>query len=209
MVQGRHHRGDRVVVLPALEGDGPLAGSGHEQLGLQHLGRFSAPAQPVQAGRREDDRVAASLAQLADPRVDVAAQVLEHEVGPQRGDLGPPPQARRPHARTGGQLVELEAGAGEEGVAGIGALQHRAEAQAGGQGGRHVLEVVDRQVDLARQHGLLDLLEKGSLAAHRFEAAVLDPVTGRSDQVDRGLVAEAGQPALDVLGLPPRQRAPA
>ena len=52
--------------------------------------RFTQPAKPFEAGRREDERVDGALGQTAQPGVDIAADLDRLQVGPDGGDLGRP-----------------------------------------------------------------------------------------------------------------------
>src|SRR5262249_52360400 len=82
------------VVHAALERKRPLA-HGREEL-VDRKGPRSriGQAQPLESGRRQDDRVDLAAAPLAEPCIDVAAQRHDLEVAPPGEQLGPPGGAR-------------------------------------------------------------------------------------------------------------------
>ena len=113
----RRERGDEVVAGAALDGEGALPG------GPEASGEDRAPRSPRrateagQAGAGQHDGVVLTGCDLADPGVDVAADVDDLEAKAERGELGSP--ARRPgaDAAADGQLAEGEAVAGDDDVA--------------------------------------------------------------------------------------------
>ena len=80
VMHGPHRPPHTLVIGPRLERERPLAGRGDE------VQRFRRPldAQPVQPGRGEDDGVGLAGVELAQPRVDVAAQLDHVQIGPRR-----------------------------------------------------------------------------------------------------------------------------
>ena len=84
---------------PARACPGP--GAGHEALRVEHAADLGLAAQALQAGAREHDRVAGArrVGELAQARVDVAAQRDHLEVLARGPQLRQPPHAARAHAR--------------------------------------------------------------------------------------------------------------
>ena len=92
------------------------------------IGAPSAAAPEArEPGRGEHDRVGVAGGELAQARVDVAAQLHDLEVGPQRAQLRGAAQRRGPDARALGQRGE--AGGAAERVARVGARGHRGDAR--------------------------------------------------------------------------------
>ncbi len=80
-----------------------------------------------------------------------------------------------------------------------------------GQLGRHVLERMNREVDLARQQRRLDLFREEALAADRRQRAIAHEIAGGADghDLDRAGRRELGmrgdEAVSDRLGLDQRQ----
>ena len=66
----------------ASSASAPWPGAGVSSLRLDREGDLLAAPEPAQPGGREHDRVEVALLELAQPRVDVAAQLDDLEVGP-------------------------------------------------------------------------------------------------------------------------------
>src|SRR5581483_7653559 len=92
-----------------------------------------------------------------------------------------------------------------------GAPRDRDQRQAGRQLGGDVLEAVDRQIDLAGQQLLLDLLDPDPLAAEVDHRPGLLPVPLGDDDLllDGQAGVDAAELGPDVVGLPAGQRAAA
>ena len=129
-------------------------------------------AEPVEAARREHDRVEAALAALAQTRVDVPAKRLDRERRLEREQLCLPPRGRGadPHPRR-----DLRRAA--ERIARIVALEVRADDETRGIGGRHVLRRVHGDVDAPLEQRLLELLDEDAARADLAER--LRAVAGR------------------------------
>jgi hypothetical protein len=156
------------------------------------------------------------LVELSQPRPDVAPERHHLKIRPQRQELRLPPQARRPDHRPLGQVGQRQrprARRPHPGVARILAGGRRRQHQPGRQLGRHVLERVHRQVHLARQERLLELLGEQPLSAdfaqrhvqHLIPAGVDDRELHRRD----GTAWQRQEPIADVLRLRQRQGRPA
>src|SRR5262249_3686044 len=108
------HLDRRRVALPRLEGEDALA-DGRDQ--LQTLGDGLFVAEPDQARGGEHDGVVLPGGELAEARVDVAAQRRDAEIAPLRAQLGDAPNRRGADVRARGQGRERQPIAGAEDVA--------------------------------------------------------------------------------------------
>ncbi len=93
MVELTHPGAGGVVGAADLDRDRPLRHRRQEAIERQKLGDVALEAQPLDAGRGEDDRVVLALLDPAHPRRHVAAQVDELEVGAIAGEQRAPSQA--------------------------------------------------------------------------------------------------------------------
>jgi hypothetical protein len=147
--------------------------------------------------------------QLLDARVDVAAERFDRQVGARDEQLCPPAEAGRADRRALGELVERAAVGRDQHVSGRGALGDAGDDQLRRPVGRHVLHRVDRRVELAVEHLLVEAADERAGFAQPVDELVAHLIAGRldGDQFDR-------QPAtaelfLDEAGLPERERRPA
>ena len=136
-----------------LQGERALPRRGHEL--LDHAPGLSAAAQALQARGGQDERLDLAGGELAQPRVDVAAQLADLEVVTDGAHLGGAAQAARAHPAPRGQLGERAHAADD--VAGLGALGDGRQLQALGQLGGDVLGRVHGHVDAAVQQRPLEL----------------------------------------------------
>ena len=144
-------------------------------------------------------RVRLTVGQLAQPGVDVAAQLDDLEILARGAQLSGAAQAARPHAGARGQRSQRRGAADR--VAGIGPGRDGHELKALGQLGGHVLARVHGEVDLAGEQRALELGDPA-----RLVAAAAAAVAGGRDRDQLGVLAEPlGHPAR----LRERQRAPA
>ena len=90
------------MARPTLQRQGTLPCRGHEL--VQHTARLAGAAEPLQPGHREHERVRLSGGELAQPGVDVSAQIDHGQVAAHRTQLGRPAQAARAHPRPGRKL---------------------------------------------------------------------------------------------------------
>ena len=159
-------------------------------------------------GLGEHDRVEILLDELAQPRIDVAADLDQLEIGPAMQDLGSPPQAARGNDGAGRELGERRMARRDEHVAGRSSRRHGGERKLRHDDRRQILEAVNGDLDPALEERVLDRLREDPFAAEAGERHGLHLVAGRLDQGE--LDAEAGmrraQPIGDVMGLPERQR---
>ena len=142
----------------------------------------SRQAEPLQAGERQQRGVDLAVLELAQPRLDIAAQRRHVEVGPQPlGDRLPPQRggADRGAARQFGERFRLAA---DEHVARVLALEagRQHAGPAAKTVGMSLAECTARSMRRSMQR-LLDLLGEQALAADLGQRPVLDRVAGGAD----------------------------
>ena len=140
MLQRAEHVAQRLRCGAHLETECALTRTRQHGVGLEQRADAGREAQPLQAGGGEHDRVVLPFVELAQPRVEVAAQRLDLQVGPLRAQLHDAAQARGADARAVRQLVQRRMARGHERIARVLALQHRGQREAVGQVHRHVLQ---------------------------------------------------------------------
>ncbi len=178
--------GDALVVRARLDPERPLSDRGERHLGGEHVGRSPFEPEPHQAGARQDDGVALPGVDLAQPRVDVSAHGDDGEIRPLRPERDRPAKAAGADRRAAGERGELAVARSDEHVARILAARNADQREAVGQLAGHVLDGVHRDVRLAREQLLLDLLDEEPLAADLGERTILDAVAAGDDlQLDR------------------------
>jgi hypothetical protein len=120
------------------------------------------------------------LVELAEARADVAAHVGHGQVGPSGEELRPTAEGGGADAGTGGQVRERadgrRAGARDEHIARVLALEQRDRVDLGRELGGQVLERVDAQIHLAGAQRRLELGGEQPLAAELIERLVEAPV---------------------------------
>ena len=161
----------------------------------------------LQAGQRQQRGVDLAGRELAQPGVDVAAEVDHPQVGAprqqlrlaaQRGGADHGASRQLGDGRAAGRAISTSRGSSRASTAPM----H----QAVGQPGRQVLDRMHREVDPARQQRRLDLLAEQALAAELGERPVGDPIAGRADRHDleRARRGELGMRAARAPGRPAR-----
>ncbi len=167
------------------QGDRALADGGEKRLDVERGAGAMGEAEPLQAGHRQQRRVDRAALGLAEPRLDVAAQQLDPQVGTQPERLRLAAQRGRAEPRAGGRPAIESARAEIERVARVLARQEAGHRHAVGQGGRQVLGRMDGEVDAAVEQGGIDFLGEQTLAAGFGERPVLDQVAAGADDGDR------------------------
>jgi len=154
-----------------------------------------------------------ALRNLAQPRVDIAAQHLQPHIAAPRQDLRLPAQRRGADAAAGSEIGQTGAGrARHDRVARILARHHAGEREAGRQFGGHVLHRMHGKIDAPVRQRLLEFLDEQALAADRGERPVLDAVARRADDdgLERAGFGEVGpargQRGAQGIGLGERER---
>ena len=135
--------------------------------------------------------------------------VVDDEVGPCARSCACAPQARGAEPRAARQIAELARTARDQGVAGIGARQHRREHHPGGQIAGHVLHRMHGEMGAAILERGFQLLDEQSLAADRREAPVQDLIAlgGHRQELDAQARMGLAQQRCHVLRLPERELA--
>ena len=212
-IDRRQQRAGLGVVGAGLDADRALPDRRQEFVELEHRRRRIGETEPLQPGQRQQRRVGLALVELAQPRLDVAAQIDDPQIGPQPPHQRLAAQRRGADHRAARQLGEVARLAADEDVARVLARQKRREHQPVRQEGRHVLGRMHREVDAALEQRLLDLLGEQALAAGLGQRPVLDPVAGGADHLDldprRIEAMRLRQRVAHHAGLRQRQRAAA
>ncbi len=209
------------VVRADLHGHDALARRGHAGLGGQAERDALRQAEAAEAGRGEHDCVEVAGVELAQARVEVAAQAREAREREQALDLRDPAHAagaeprrlaeHRDHRVDGGRLGEFRRGRRQhDGIERIFAGQRRGDREALGQDRRHVLGAVHGEIDPGGQQRVLDFLHEQALAADLRQRAVgLAVALGPDDDEFAGGAAGGGDAGGGLAGLPERQLAAA
>jgi hypothetical protein len=209
--QGPAQDAQALIVAAGLQGQRALTDGGEHDLRGEALGDPVCEAEAIQAGAGEHGGVDHPLGHLAQARVHVPAQHLQHQIRSGPPELADPAQAGRAHPCARRQSVQAGAGPAHQGVAGVGARRDGHQHQPIGQRRRHVLEAVHGQVHPALGQRPLDLLHPDGLAAVIDQRPDLLSIAFGDD--DRELDHQAGvalaQGRRDVLRLPAGQRAAA
>ena len=121
------------------------------------------------------------------------------------------PQATGPDPRAAGQIRQPRAPPGYQNVGGILAPGDGSNGEARREIGRDILHAVDREIHLAGQQRLFDLLDEERLAADLRQRDVQDLVPHRPDALQSERDGRKGrpQPRRNVLRLPHREPRPA
>ena len=165
--------GEMLVARAGLDGERALRRGGRPRVEREELGHGVEAADPLQPRGGEDDGVEGALrvvgGETVEPRVDVAADVDEHEIRAvwrrsERG--GAVTRCRRGRRREAG---EIETAAGADDVAGIRAPRHGGDREALGRGGRKVLEGVDDSIHFSPAQGVAERRREDAGSAERGE----------------------------------------
>ncbi|KAK1854197.1 hypothetical protein CCHR01_03171 [Colletotrichum chrysophilum] len=208
-----------LVVRPRLDADGALSDGVQDAtaLRLEVLRDARAVVHAQQARGREDDggEGALGVVALAQAGLNVAAHVGELEARVAALQLGDAADAAGANDAAVGEVGDGlpavllgEAGLEDDDVARVLALGDAAEDAAVGQGGGHVLERVDDDVDLLRHEFGLELVGPQALAAKVVQRRDLILVAERLHAVDLELLlgAQRGEAVDDDVGLLHGQR---
>src|SRR5947209_5722457 len=178
------------------------------------LGDTLGKTQPVQARGCENDGIELAFVELAQARVDVAANRLKSQVGAGGANLRLAAQAARADERIVRQITKtLNAGVRHQRVAHVFAFADGADVQAGGKLGRQIFQAVNREVDAALVDGFFEFFGEQALAllAELGQRDVEHAVAFGRDDFDLDLQAgmQALELALHPVSLPQRQLAAA
>ena len=183
-------------IRAALDGERALSWRRQRFVRIDQRTNARGEAEPLQSGGREDDRVVASLVELAQARVHVAAQRFDANTGMPLPQLGLAAQARRADDRSGGQRGDRFMIIGNERVARIFARRDGREDEPLGYVHRDVLQRVDGKIGAPFAKRVLELLDEEALAADRGQRPVEQAIALRRDaqQLDGQVGMERAQP---------------
>ena len=182
-----HRLHELPVSRPYLEGERALPRLGQHRLGIEPKPDLALEPEPVEPARGEHDRVEASLASLAQARVDVAAQRLDREGRVEREQL-----RLAPHGRGADPHPRAELGRAAQCIPRILAAEIGPDREAVGIRRGQVFRGVNRDVDAPVEQRLLELLDEDATRADLAERTRAVAVAGGRDR-DEGKL-EAGSP---------------
>ncbi len=159
VAQRRERCRDALVTDARLDGERALADRGDE---LGQRGPGSA-AEALESRAREHDRLELALLELAQPRVDIAAERHDRDVGAQREQLRAAPQAARADTRAAREAGQRARSA--QAVERISSSGASGQLETLGEDSGHVLRGVHCQIDLAHQQRIVDPVDPAALIA--------------------------------------------
>ncbi len=192
----RDGRARRRVAGPDRDRERALA-RGRDHL-VERPGRLGAAAEALQPGEGQHDRVVVAGGEPAEPRVDVAPELEDLEVAPQRPELRGAAQRARPDPGAVGEV--REPGRAAQRVPRVGPRRHRGDDDPVRELRGDVLGRVHGEVDVAAEQRRVDLAHPALLVAAGAVA-----VARRRDRHDLGTAERGG----DLAGLRERERAAA
>jgi hypothetical protein len=164
MIDRTDNRRNTRVILPDFDRKRALANRRQAQFGMEPLGDPTLQAKADKARDRKDDGIQVERFEFLDPRLHVAAQRNDLEVGSVMEELHLPPQAAGPDPCASRQFCEAKAVSGDKRVTRIFTKHDSAHTEARRQLRWEVFHAVDRKVDPAIEKGLLDLLYEQALS---------------------------------------------
>ncbi len=200
--------GVQIVALAAdFNAQGALAGGRQHLLWLEDMANALLQAQALEARSGQYDGVVLPLVELAQARVQIAAQRHDLQIRAQVLQQHLAAQAGGTHHRALGQILQARIARRDKGIARVFALHHAGQGEALGQLHGHVLERVHGDMGAAFFQGHFQFLDEQALAAHLGEGAIQDLVAlgGHAQQLH--LQPLGAQQCLDVVGLPQGQTA--
>jgi hypothetical protein len=177
MINPIDKRSNPLVVLLDFDRQRALSDGRQAHFGREALGNPVLQAKADEARSRQDDGVQAERFQFLEPRLHVAAEWNDLQVGAAMEELHLSSQATGPDPRTCRKFSEPKAVLGNERVERIFAPHDRAQAKASRQLRREILHAMDGQVDPAFKQGLLDLLHEEPLSTRLRKRRIKEPVT--------------------------------
>ena len=175
----------------------PCATAGRNSSALMMSVACSASPRRLSPASASSVASTSPVVELAQPRLDIAAQWHAHaDRAAAHGDRLPA-QRRGAEARAMRQLGQGARLAADEHIARIFALKARRQHQPLRQHRRHVFCRMHRKIDAPGQQGLLDLFREQAFAALLRQRPVLDDVAGRpdDDEFNRLLFTPIAPPA--------------
>ena len=185
---------DLTVPTIAFHRNAPLANSGHELCRIEYFGNAVGEVQHLQRRHGHDDGTPDG--HTFESRVDVAAQLFEHEVGPCPPELG-----SAPHRASGDRCFgrEVRQAKADQGVGGVTTLGERSDHEALGRRRREILGRVHRHVCTSVEYSELHLFGEHTLAANGVQRHVrrLSAITERVDDEEFRWDARCNEPVGD------------
>src|SRR6266446_5847458 len=198
-------------VLAAFDHERALPRRGQALLGLEHRSDSRRETEPLEPRCGEHDRLEFSPIELREPRVEIAAQRIHHQLRMALAQLRLAPQAGSSNDASRRQRFEARAQVRYKAVARVLSRGDRRQAKALGQTHRYVLRRVHGKIGPPVLERGLEFLDEKALAADLGERPIDDLVASRRDAEDAHLAMriQALELAGDMLGLPHREPAPA
>ena len=166
----------RLSAHNSLDGQRPLAGRWQHDLKGQQLMGLAEPAEPLESGGGQDQRIHGPLREAAQPGIDVAADLDRAKVGPDRRDLGGPAWTPGAKPRSRRQLSERGRWPGDQHVAGVGPFEEAGQHQPWGWQRGKVLRRMHGQLRPPVEQRLLEVLDEHPLARRVGQAQRRLPV---------------------------------
>ena len=163
----------------------PCAASGSISLGIEPRADLGAEPEPVEAAGGEHDRVEAALAQLPQPRLDVAAHRLDRRATARARAAAPAGAPTRCRCAFPGEARAAPTSASR----GSSRSRYAPTTRPVGVGRGHVLRRVDGDVDAPGEERLLDLLDEDAARADLAERRSAVAVARGRDRDERDLDA--------------------
>ena len=141
-------------------------------------------AQTIETGHGKQRRIGDALIELSKPRLDIAAEIDDAEVGAQTLHLRAAPQGRGANDGARRKFPKRRRRATDKRIAHVGARQHGGDANPVRQHRRQILHRVHGESDVATEQRLVDLLGEEALAADVSQRLVLDAVARGGDDAE-------------------------
>ena len=169
----------------------PLSSRGNHYFGCERKDRGACrtqQAQSAQSGHRQKGCRDIALYKPAKPGLNISTKQLDAKIGPSMQKLSPASGGVQSHNRSRGQkavsisaLYLLRRAADHESIAGILPSENASKRDTCRQRRLEILQAVHAKVDTPLNESLMNLLRKKAFAADICQAAVLYPITRRTD----------------------------
>jgi hypothetical protein len=189
-----------------FDGKGALSHGGAHGFGRENLGDAICPTEAAQSGRGEDDGGVLAFIELAEARIDVAADGFEAEIGTEAAELRGAAQRAGSNGLAGLKFCEPSA---DNCIAGIFPLRDGGDGEACGQFGWQIFQTVHSKIGASIENGFLDFLSEQAFAAggrtELGEGSIGDFIAGRLYYFDVALVASLDEASFHPACLPERE----
>ncbi len=186
----------------SFDGEGALGYGGANDVGAEDFADDVSPAESAKPGGGEDYGIVVPAFHFGDPGIDVAADVLDIEVGADAAKLGDAAEGTGADRCPELDVAQLAA---DDGVAGVGALRHGGEGEAFGELGREILQAVHGEIDAPVEESLFDLAGKEAFAGDFMQGHLEYTIARRLDDFDAALHAACFEALPNVVRLPERK----